>query len=102
MADQLWFKNFTVSTESDFMRDHPIVYFCAEYALHDTLPIYAGGLGILAGDIIREASEQKIPFIAVGLFYHKGYSLKNSGQINPISSNLTPVVDEQNNRIIVK
>ena len=83
------------------MLNHPIVYFCAEYALNDDIPIYAGGLGILAGDIIREAAEQKIPFITVGLFYHEGYSPKNSGPINPKSSNLQPVVDQQNNRIIV-
>lgn len=101
MIDQLWFKKFTQSKECDFMREHPIVYFCAEYALNDTLPLYAGGLGILAGDIIREAAEQEIPFIAVGLFYHEGYILKNSGRTNPMSTNLKPVVDEQNNRIIV-
>ena len=83
------------------MHDHPIIYFCAEYALHDTLPIYSGGLGILAGDILREAAEHNIPFIAVGLFYHEGYSLKNSGRINPIDAHLAPVVDEQNNRVVV-
>lgn len=101
MQDQLWFKEFTASSECGFMRDHPIVYFCAEYALNDALPIYAGGLGILAGDIIREAAEQKLPFIAVGLLYQKGYSLKNSGPIQVRESNLKPVVDDQNNRVIV-
>lgn len=90
MTDKLWFKEFIASQECDFMRNHPVVYFCAEYALLDTLPIYAGGLGILAGDIIREAAEQKIPFLAIGLFY------MNSG-----ISNLQPVTDKQNNRIIV-
>ena len=83
------------------MQDRPIIYFCAEYALNDTLPIYAGGLGILAGDMIREAAEHEIPFIAVGLFYHKGYSLKESARINPASSNLTLVVDKQNKPVIV-
>ncbi len=82
------------------MRDHPIVYFCAEYALNDALPLYAGGLGILAGDIIREAAEQKIPFITVGLYYHEGYL--SHDRTPPTSSDLSPVVDEQNKRIIVK
>lgn len=52
---------------------HPIAYFCAEFALSDKLPIYSGGLGILAGDVVREASDQKIPLVAIGLFYKQGY-----------------------------
>lgn len=94
------------------MRDRPIVYFCAEYALNEDIPIYAGGLGILAGDIIREAAEQEIPLIAVGLYYHEGFlhhniyqegiMMKSFGRTNPTSVNLSPVVDAQNNRIIVK
>ena len=101
MTDQLWFDEFRLSSECELMKSRPIVYFCAEYALDDRLPLYAGGLGILAGDIIREAAEQKIPFIAVGLFYHEGYILKKSGRVNPASLNLTPVLDGQNNRLIV-
>lgn len=111
MPDQLWFKQFTSSAEYDFMRDHPIVYFCAEYAVNDDMPIYAGGLGVLAGDMIREAAEQEIPLITVGLYYYEGYlyhdlyqegiMMKSSGRTNPTSVNLSPVVDEQNNRIIV-
>lgn len=46
-----------------------IAYFCAEYALDPSLPIYAGGLGILAGDYMREANDQKISVVGVGLFY---------------------------------
>lgn len=111
MVDQDWFKEFTNSKECDFLKKRPIVYFCAEYAIDDTLPLYAGGLGILAGDIIREAAEQNIPFVAVGLFYHQGYlshdlypegiSMKSSGPTNPAETNLVPVVDKQNNRIII-
>ncbi|MBI4096698.1 MAG: alpha-glucan family phosphorylase [Candidatus Levybacteria bacterium] len=52
---------------------HPIAYFCAEFALSDKLPIYSGGLGILAGDVVREANDQRLPFVAVGLFYKEGY-----------------------------
>ncbi len=99
MTDQEWFKKFVVSSDAFFMKEHPIVYFCAEYALADSLPLYAGGLGILAGDMLREAAEQGLPFIAVGLYYHEGFLLQNSGRISP--TNLTPVVDKQNNRIIL-
>jgi starch phosphorylase len=53
--------------------DGPVAYFCAEYGLHETLPIYSGGLGVLAGDHIKAASDMALPFVAVGLFYRRGY-----------------------------
>ncbi len=56
--------------------DRPIAYFCAEYAIDPNLPIYAGGLGILAGDYLREANDQKLPVVAVGLFYDFNNSTK--------------------------
>jgi starch phosphorylase len=51
----------------------PIAYFSMEYGLHETLPIYAGGLGILSGDHVKEASDLGLPFVAVGFFYTEGY-----------------------------
>ncbi len=51
-------------------KNHPVAYFCAEYALFNHTPLYAGGLGILSGDYVNEMIEQKFPAIAVGLFYH--------------------------------
>ena len=54
-------------------RNHPIAYFSMEFGLHETLPIYAGGLGVLSGDHIKEASDMGLPFIAIGLFYSEGY-----------------------------
>ena len=51
----------------------PIAFFCAEYGVHASLPIYAGGLGALAGDIVKEASDRALPFVAVGLMYRHGY-----------------------------
>lgn len=48
-------------------------YFCAEYGFHESFPIYSGGLGILAGDHCKAASDMGIPFVAVGLLYHQGY-----------------------------
>lgn len=53
--------------------EHPIAYFCLEYGLDKTIPIYSGGLGILAGDYLKEMSDLNIPFLAVGLFYKHGY-----------------------------
>jgi glycogen phosphorylase len=53
--------------------DNPIAYFSAEFAVHASLPIYSGGLGALAGDILKEASDLAIPMVAVGLMYRQGY-----------------------------
>ncbi|HES75593.1 MAG TPA: alpha-glucan family phosphorylase [bacterium] len=50
-----------------------IAYFCAEYGFHESFPIYSGGLGILAGDHCKAASDLGLPFIAVGLLYRVGY-----------------------------
>jgi len=52
---------------------HPVAFLCAEYGVHVSLPIYAGGLGALAGDILKEASDLTVPLVAVGLMYHRGY-----------------------------
>jgi starch phosphorylase len=51
----------------------PIAYLCAEYGVHASLPIYSGGLGVLAGDTLKEASDQGLPVVAVGLLYRRGY-----------------------------
>ena len=53
-----------------------IAYFCAEFGLHESLPIYSGGLGILAGDHCKAASDVGLPFIAVGLLYRQGYFIQ--------------------------
>ncbi|MBE9506655.1 MAG: alpha-glucan family phosphorylase [Chloroflexi bacterium] len=51
----------------------PVAYFSAEFGLHQSLPIYAGGLGVLAGDHCKEASDIGLPFVAVGFLYEMGY-----------------------------
>jgi glycogen phosphorylase len=53
--------------------ERPIAFFCAEYGIHASLPIYSGGLGALAGDILKEASDRALPFVAIGLLYQQGY-----------------------------
>jgi glycogen phosphorylase len=51
----------------------PIVFVCAEFGIHPSLPIYSGGLGALAGDILKQASDLALPMVGVGLLYRKGY-----------------------------
>ncbi len=51
----------------------PIAYFCAEYGIHESLGIYSGGLGVLAGDHMKSASDMALPLIGVGLMYRRGY-----------------------------
>ncbi|MDQ3908616.1 MAG: alpha-glucan family phosphorylase [Acidobacteriota bacterium] len=54
-------------------REHPVAYFCAEFGIHNSLPLYSGGLGVLAGDHLKSASDLGVPLVAVGLFYNYGY-----------------------------
>jgi len=68
VRDDHWFTR----THQDY-RKETIAYFSAEFALHNSLPIYAGGLGILAGDLLKEASDLGVPLIGVGLMYPQGY-----------------------------
>jgi len=55
------------------LRPRPVAYFSAEFGVHESLPIYSGGLGVLAGDHIKSASDLGIPLVGVGLFYGQGY-----------------------------
>lgn len=66
--DQTWFKQ----TYPDKL-NKPIAYFSAEFGLHESLPIYSGGLGVLSGDHTKEASDLGLPFIGVGFLYPQGY-----------------------------
>jgi starch phosphorylase len=57
--------------------DEPLVaYFCAEYGIHESFPIYSGGLGVLAGDHCKAASDERLNFVAVGLLYRQGYFIQ--------------------------
>ena len=53
-----------------------VAYFCAEFGFHESFPIYSGGLGILAGDHCKAASDLGLPFVAVGLLYQQGYFIQ--------------------------
>ena len=50
-----------------------VAYFCAEFGIHKSVPIYSGGLGVLAGDHLKSASELDLPLVGIGLLYQQGY-----------------------------
>ena len=91
--------------------DRPIAYFCAEYGVHNSLPNYSGGLGILAGDHLKSASDLNIPLVAVGLLYrygyfrqriaHDGWQEETYNDIFETELAVTPVTDESGDRITV-
>src|SRR4029077_8569688 len=57
-----------------------VAYFCMEFGLHEEFPIYAGGLGILAGDFIKSAHDLRLPVVGVGLRWARGYSRQRIGE----------------------
>jgi len=67
-ADRTW-----GAKNAGVLRPHPVAYFSAEFGLHESLPVYSGGLGVLAGDHIKSASDLDIPLVGIGLFYGQGY-----------------------------
>lgn len=83
-----------------------MAYFCMEFCLPENLPIYAGGLGVLAGDYVMEAYQQSFPLVGIGLFYSEkcfigdeaGYCVAN----DPTKMSLNPVNDKLGRRIIVE
>jgi starch phosphorylase len=67
-ADRTW-----GARHAGILRPRPVAYFSAEFGLHESLPVYSGGLGVLAGDHIKSASDLGIPLVGIGLFYGQGY-----------------------------
>jgi glycogen phosphorylase len=84
----------------------PVAYFSAEFGLHESLPIYSGGLGILAGDHIKSASDLGLPLVGVGLYYDQGYfrqrldrdgwQSENYMNVDPASLPLRPALNHGN------
>jgi glycogen phosphorylase len=74
-ADRTW-----GAANAGVLRPRPVAYFSAEFGLHESLPIYSGGLGVLAGDHIKSASDLDIPLFGIGLFYGQGYFLQRLDQ----------------------
>ena len=67
-ADRTW-----GAKNAGILRPRPVAYFSAEFGMHESVPIYSGGLGVLAGDHIKSASDLGVPLIGIGLFYGQGY-----------------------------
>jgi len=90
---------------------NPVAYFCAEFGLHESIPIYSGGLGILAGDHLKSASDLNLPMVGVGLLYQQGYFTQNIdaegwqretyGATRLDSLPVRPVVDSQGAPLVV-
>ncbi len=93
------------------LTNQPIAYFSMEYGLHETLPIYSGGLGVLAGDHLKEASDLGLPLAAVGIMYGQGYFSQRITEDgwqeavnNPMNFNdlpVLPVIDEDGQPVLV-
>ncbi|MBC8511951.1 MAG: alpha-glucan family phosphorylase [Dehalococcoidia bacterium] len=67
-SDRTW-----LNKEYPHLAQHSIAYFSLEFAIHNSLPLYAGGLGILAGDYCKEASDLGLPMVSIGFMYPQGY-----------------------------
>lgn len=112
------FRNYMRQKECDLLapvvRNHKfaVAYFSAEYGLHRSLPFYAGGLGFLAGDYIKECSDLCIPLVAVGFMYPEGYlrqQIRDDGWqenlVEPINREAAPiskVMDKDGRQLVVK
>ncbi|MGC4190436.1 MAG: alpha-glucan family phosphorylase [Thermomicrobiales bacterium] len=91
--------------------DKPLAYFSAEFGLHRALPIYSGGLGVLAGDHIKEASDMGIPLVAVSLLYRQGYLRQRidsggwqhdvPGDLDPDSEPTLQVLDDDGEPVLI-
>jgi len=73
MQEYLRSKHTWGARHASVLGARPVAYFSAEFGLHESMPIYSGGLGILAGDHLKSASDLGIPLVAVGLYYDQGY-----------------------------
>jgi starch phosphorylase len=73
LRDYLAHPNTWAQTHAAPLRVRPVAYLSAEFGLHESLPIYSGGLGVLAGDHLKTASDLGLPLVAVGLFYRESY-----------------------------
>ena len=75
-ATNTWFSRVSSNNDDGEML---VAYFCSEYAIHESMQQYSGGLGVLAGDHVKSASDLGVPFIGVGLLYRHGYYIQELG-----------------------
>lgn len=105
-AENGWF------TETYGEVEAPLAYFSAEYGLHSSLPVYAGGLGVLAGDYLKECSDLAVPIVAIGMIYSQAYvhqRLRQDGWQKDVEETLdrtddpiTRVLDDQGEPLTVQ
>ena len=110
--DTRWFDAFGKGLQHQRLMERPIAYFCSEYALEPDMRTYAGGLGVLAGDVVREAGDRGVPMIAVGLYYREGYLCEtptdeghqsgNCIRIAPEACGLEPALLPGGERLVVR
>lgn len=103
-------KRTWTAKSSPALRASPIAYFSAEFGLHESLRIYSGGLGVLAGDHAKSASDLGLPFVGMTLFYRHGYfqqqisgdgwQMERYPSFNPDRLPISPVIDKKGQRII--
>ncbi len=105
------FKSEINSKEVIVDEQHPIAYFCCEFGIHGSLPIYSGGLGVLAGDHMKSVSDLALPVIGIGLLYRNGYFMQkldaHAKQVAVYPYNdfstlpVEPVMDIEGNQVII-
>lgn len=106
-SDETWFHKYYPNRNEQL-----IAYFSFEYGLHEALPVYAGGLGVLSGDHLKEASDLGMPLVAVGFLYSKGYFSQHITEdgwqeardytIDYNNVPLVPVLDENDFPLVIK
>jgi starch phosphorylase len=106
-AADTWF-----SIEHPHLKQYTIAYFSPEFAVHNSLPIYAGGLGILAGDYCKEVSDLGLPMVGIGFMYPQGYFRQRISadgwqeevheQLNFDEAPISPVLTAQGQKVIVE
>jgi starch phosphorylase len=104
-----WWNEFC--QREDLSEDTLIAYFSLEFGLHESLPIYSGGLGVLAGDHLKGSSDMGVPLIGIGLLYYEGYfsqylnadgwQQESYNKIDPALLPITPVLDKDGSRLRV-
>lgn len=99
------------ATHAGILGNRPAAYFSAEFGLHESLPVYSGGLGVLSGDHLKSASDLGVPLVAVGLFYSEGYfsqQVDNNGwqqeSYTPMDHDtlsLTPALNKDGEQVVI-
>ena len=104
-------KDTWFATHYPNIQDKTISYFSFEFGLHESIPAYAGGLGILAGDHLKESSDMGLPLVAIGFIYNEGYFVQkitedgwqetSNFHLDFSSLPMIPLTDEKGKNIIV-